>query len=422
MKLVLRFRHPAIAAGSATTVDLLVTLRAPAPVTPVRRPLALVCVLDVSGSMGGLKLRAVQSSLRRLVGQLVPGDRMAIVTFAEEVATPVPLVEITDASRDRIRAAVRALGAGGGTNLGGGLLAGLRLAAEATQAGGTARVLVLTDGMANHGPAQTREDLLTLAARRTPGVSISAFGYGDDCEHDLLGALADASGGGYAYLDRDDAVATAFARELGGLLATAAADVQVAVTLDGARHEARLEDVLFHGHGQVLLRGLPVGARVSAPAVELGTVEVRYLDSTGGPCSVRAPLRLDVVPAGSPLSEDREVAAAVAEAEVLSALEAAERLADQGRHEEAVARLCALPEGVQGGELADVVAALVHACRRNAYEGSGGLRTSAKSALARKRQRTNSLALAQLHQRTVSPHETEMERRFASDEDPDGDA
>ena len=162
-------------------------------------------------------------------------------------------------------------------------------------------------------------------------MTLSAFGYGADCDQVLLSTLADVGGGSFASIDGDDAVLTAFARELGGLVATYAADVRVRfVPLAGAPFEDRLGDLLFGGMASTGAR-IAVPARGNGVAIEAGEVEVRWRDALGREQREVTPLRVDYVDASeADLAELAEVVRARDERLLRIAQERAEAAAFRG--------------------------------------------------------------------------------------------
>src|SRR5689334_25414031 len=89
---------------------------------PARRPLDLVAAIDRSGSMAGEPLAAVLAAVDRLLRLLGPDDRIAVVTFDDEVDTVLPLLHHDPRSA---RHAVARIVSGGSTNLSGGWLKGV---------------------------------------------------------------------------------------------------------------------------------------------------------------------------------------------------------------------------------------------------------------------------------------------------------
>ena len=332
MKVTCRFNRARVAAERGHDLDLLVRLRAPAPpAREARRPVALVPAVDVSGSMAGRKLDAVKQALERLVAHLVPGDHVGLVAFDSEVRAVVPLVEVTEARRQELRRGIARLTAGSNTNLGGGLLAAVAMLTEAHPPRGLAtRVILLTDGLANEGPATGHDALVELATKRARAVSLSAFGYGADCDQALLADMAQAGRGSYAYIDSEDVVLGAFGRELGGLLATYATDVVVRVVpAVGAPFERRLGDVAWHGGAQLVVP-VAVAPRREEEGVEACRVEVSWRDRDERVERLTAVARLDhVAPRAADTRDDPEVARARDERLLREAQERAELCARQ---------------------------------------------------------------------------------------------
>ena len=79
--------RPCFAAGREQTSDVLIRVIAPEPAAAAaaRPRLNLSLVLDRSGSMAGEKLSRALEAARHCVDQLLPSDRVSVVTFDDEV-------------------------------------------------------------------------------------------------------------------------------------------------------------------------------------------------------------------------------------------------------------------------------------------------------------------------------------------------
>jgi Ca-activated chloride channel family protein len=178
--------------------------------------------------MHGSKLDYAKRSITKLIDHLGPGDYAGLVTFESEVRTHVRPVEITEATKNRLRTEVSKLHSMGGTNFAGGLLEAIDVIKKLDLPNGVLlRVIMFTDGQANEGIATKPEELLKLLKANMGRVTVSAFGYGDGggIDQDFLNAFATEGKGNYAYIKDPDAALTAFGRELGGLLSTYATDL-----------------------------------------------------------------------------------------------------------------------------------------------------------------------------------------------------
>jgi len=165
------------------------------PVAQSEPALALMLVIDKSGSMAGDKLERAKEAAIATAELLAPSDYLGVIGFDAE---PTRVVRLAVASqRTRIAHEVGRLAPGGGTALFPALDA-----AYADLAGVRARVrhvVVLTDG-------QTQEETLATLARsmRADGITLSSIGLGDDVNRALLTQLA-TEAGGRAYFTRDPA-------------------------------------------------------------------------------------------------------------------------------------------------------------------------------------------------------------------------
>lgn len=390
MKIVCKLGRSAAEPHRAHELDLLVRLCAPGRTGHGRAPLTVVPVVDVSSSMGGEPIGAVHEALERLLDHLVPGDHVAVITFESRVTAVVPLCEATAARKTEIAHIVRGLRTGRGTNLGGGLLRGLQEAALAVQrTGGRARVILLTDGQPSEGPAQEPDDLRAIVEARPAGVTVSAFGYAEHCDHDLLGALAEAGRGGYAYIEHCDTMLTAFRRELGGLVSTYASEVRVRVTTGRRPFECAVDDLLEHGERRAVAP-VALGPKQPGDAVEVGEVEVSWLDALGRPQTTRVPLRLDVRAGAESLADDPEVLRAGDERRLRNAQRAADSFVRRGDLDGAQSAFRREIASVRDPGVLAFAWKVLLPCYANqhAYRQSGGLRTSAAARLEGSRQRT----------------------------------
>lgn len=222
MKTTVQLTYERVRFDEAKDVHLVVSLAAPhLNAAAPRAPVCVIPVVDVSGSMSGEKLHFAKQSVMKLVDHLAPGDFCGVVVFSTGVETLAPPAEMTQARKDELKGLVGRLEPRDQTNLGGGMLAGLDHAKVARLPDGMlVRVILFTDGLANQGPAKSHAELMQLLEANLGRATLSAFGYGDDADQELLRDLSTKGKGNYAYVQSPENAVTAFARELGGLLST----------------------------------------------------------------------------------------------------------------------------------------------------------------------------------------------------------
>lgn len=93
-------------------------------------------------------------------------------------------------------------------------------------------VMLLTDGLANHGITDRNllKETVINALKEGPPIVIHTFGYGEDHDEDLLRDIAIAGGGNYYYMKSDEDVPTSFADALGGLISVIAQNAVVEIS------------------------------------------------------------------------------------------------------------------------------------------------------------------------------------------------
>ncbi len=275
----------------------------------------LVFLLDVSGSMyAPNKLPLLIQSLKLLVAELRPQDRVSIVVYAGR--SGLVLDRAYGNERERIYRALDSLSAGGSTAGG----AGIRLAYDVAQSTfiphGNNRVILATDGDFNVGVRSQRDLTELIERKREHGIYLSVLGFGNgNLKDDSMELLADKGNGNYAYIDSLLEAKKVLVTQMSGTLYTVAKDVKIQVEFNPAKVESyRLigyenrvmanED--FHddtkdageigmGHRvTALYEIIPAKGRNSGTQLkyqrpwyqvdsdELATVKIRYKDPKGG--------------------------------------------------------------------------------------------------------------------------------------------
>jgi Ca-activated chloride channel family protein len=160
--------------------------------------MALVLVLDTSGSMGGAgtetaKVELAKEVARSVVELLGDHDRIGVIQFDQDYRWLVPLVPARE--RERIVAQVGRLRAGGGTDM----LPALRAAYEALRSvqARVKHVIVLSDGQTDPGEFER-----WVGRMRAERITLTAVSVGKDADVPFMRSLA-RWGGGRHYLARD---------------------------------------------------------------------------------------------------------------------------------------------------------------------------------------------------------------------------
>ncbi len=202
-----------------------------ATATAVRPTVNVAFVLDRSGSMaGGDKFGLATAAIREGIGRLQKDDRLAIVAFDTSIDVVAESTQATPAGKAAAIAALERIAPRGGTDLAGGWLRGAEQVASGLMADGVNRVILLTDGQANHGMTDPAEIATHAAGLRVRGVASSTLGVGEDHDEALLGGMADAGGGTFRFIGRPDEIGPAIAQEVGELLEVTARGAVIRLT------------------------------------------------------------------------------------------------------------------------------------------------------------------------------------------------
>lgn len=261
---------PAEASGLLT----LVPPQVPGPVVPRD----LVVLLDTSGSMHGRPLQQAVAVACALVDSLLPQDQLQLVEFSTRPrAWREQPVAATPAARAEAVAWLRALQAGGGTEMRAGIEAALaRLRGEAQR-----QVVLVTDGLIGF-----EQEIVRAVREGLPrGSRVHTVGIGSSVNRGLLTPVARAGGGIERVIGLDEDAQRAAAE----LVAATAAPLVVDLELSGsalvevvhhrppdllAAHPSRLGLRLRAEGGELVVRGQtaagPWEQRLSVPATAPG--------------------------------------------------------------------------------------------------------------------------------------------------------
>jgi Ca-activated chloride channel family protein len=187
----------------------------------------LVFLIDVSGSMASAnRLPLVKSSLKMLVDQLRPQDKVAIVVYAGAAGLVLPSTAGSD--KTTIKDAIDRLDAGGSTAGGEGIKLAYKTAKQNFFKSGNNRVIMATDGDFNVGASSDSDMERLIEQERKSGVFLSVLGYGmGNYKDSKMETLADKGNGNYAYIDNITEARKTLVSEFGGTLFTVAKDVKL---------------------------------------------------------------------------------------------------------------------------------------------------------------------------------------------------
>ncbi|MEA2030979.1 MAG: von Willebrand factor type A domain-containing protein [candidate division Zixibacteria bacterium] len=194
-----------------------------------RKPANLIFVVDVSGSMSREnRLGLVRKSLRLLLDELTPNDRVGIVVYG---STGRVIMEPTGLeNKFQIERAIERLTPGGSTNAEEGLKLGYEMAKNHFNPSHINRIILCSDGVANVGRTGAADILKQIKKYADKGITLTTIGFGMGNFNDvLMEKLGNKGNGSYAYVDRLPEARRVFVENLTGMLQVIARDVKIQV-------------------------------------------------------------------------------------------------------------------------------------------------------------------------------------------------
>jgi Ca-activated chloride channel homolog len=277
-------------AGREQTVDVLIRITPPAlSPDPSTRPnwkgrpdLNLSLVLDRSGSMEGEKMVRAREAAMFCVDQMLPSDRLSVVTFDDRIEALFPSEPVTN--KQAMKDLIARVTARGSTALHEAWVRGGLTVSERMLDQGINRVVLITDGLANVGITNTDEIVTQALGLFQRGVSTSTIGIGADFNEDLLMPMAQSGGGNAWHVVEPDDMQHIFQTELEGLIAQYGHTVSLSlIPADGIRIVDVLNNFDLTETGRYRLPNLQAGspldivAQLKVGAEEAGT-QMRLLD------------------------------------------------------------------------------------------------------------------------------------------------
>ncbi|MBX3401538.1 MAG: VWA domain-containing protein [Gemmataceae bacterium] len=187
-----------------TTVEEILPVRSDFEKEKEKPSIAMVLVIDKSGSMGGQKIEMAKDAAKAAVELLGPRDKVSVIAFDGD---PFVVVEMQPASnKAQILDKIAGIEAGGGTSMG----QPMRDAHETlvqTQAK-LKHVIVLTDGISEP------DDFDGIAQNMAQSkMTCSTVAVGDDCDFKTLEQIAKVGNGRYYHAEDPANIPQIFAKE-----------------------------------------------------------------------------------------------------------------------------------------------------------------------------------------------------------------
>ena len=187
-----------------TTIEEILPVRSDFEKEKEKPSLAMILVIDKSGSMGGVKMEMAKDAAKAAVELLGPKDKVGVIAFDGDVFW---IAEVQSAAnKGQIIDKISGIEAGGGTTMG----PPMEAAYEALQntPAKLKHIIVLTDGVSE--PADFEGIAQNMAQAKQTCTTVAV---GDDCDFKLLQEIARLGNGRYYHAEDPSNVPQIFAKE-----------------------------------------------------------------------------------------------------------------------------------------------------------------------------------------------------------------
>ncbi len=273
------------------TAYLQLTLTTPNIISEKRRKrMNLSVVIDRSGSMSDQrKMEYAKKAFVSLVDQLQSNDILSIVIY-DDVVEVIRRAQKIGNDKQSIKRLIDEVYPRGSTNLGGGLVEGLRQSEKYAGKEFVNRVVLLSDGLANVGITDPVE-LNRIAKRyRDKSISITAMGVGLDYNENLMMGLSESGGGNYYFIEHPHSLAAIIRQEFDMVSSVVAQNGAIYLTLGDNVHVQDVVGCEFKNENARYI--IPIGDLYANETREF-TVELSIPAGTGNRIVASGELRYE---------------------------------------------------------------------------------------------------------------------------------
>ena len=162
-----------------------------------KKPVDLIVVMDISGSMRGDKITTARASLMQFVEKLDNRDRLQIILFSTDISTLTPLTPLGE-KRQQVLDSVAGIFEQGDTRLYDATLTAYQTLLENGDPDHIRSIVVLTDGQDTLSSYTLDEVMNQINASSGEGgnaIKVFTIAFGDNADKDVLIRLAEPTGG-----------------------------------------------------------------------------------------------------------------------------------------------------------------------------------------------------------------------------------
>lgn len=192
-----------------------------------RQPMSIMAIVDRSGSMTGEPIETVKASLRQMVEELGPQDRLGITIYG--TTSLVHLQPLSaDGNKQHMLDAINSIAIDGSTNLESGLKLGYDAAlAEADKFDGKVRMMLFTDEQPNTGRTDPAGFMGLAEDASRHGIGMTTIGVGVRYDGALATRISSVRGGNLFFVESENSGKDLFKKEFRNMVSEVAHDVTI---------------------------------------------------------------------------------------------------------------------------------------------------------------------------------------------------
>ena len=198
----------------------------------------LICVIDVSGSMVGEKIKLVKQSLKVLLELMGEKDKLGLVLFNHQSQKLLDLTYTTKENKKNIISLIDSIQAGGGTYILGGLEIAVSMLKSSSKEECTnlnnifvsSAIILLSDGMDNKmDHIEIGNGLKELYKSTNLIFTLHTFGYGSDHDPKIMNTLATIGDGSFYFVEEYKKVVEYFVNVLGACVSMISEKAKISI-------------------------------------------------------------------------------------------------------------------------------------------------------------------------------------------------
>ncbi|CAK64168.1 unnamed protein product (macronuclear) [Paramecium tetraurelia] len=185
----------------------------------------LICLIDISGSMIGVKIEMVKASLIVLLQFLGDNDRLQLITFDNDAHRLTPLKTVTNQNKSYFTQIIKQIKANGGNRISEATKMAFYQLKSRKYINNVTSVFLLSDGVDYTYPEvknqiQTVNEVFTL----------HTFGFGEDHDAQMMTQLCNLKSGSFYFVQDVTLLDEFFADALGGLISVVGEQLEITLS------------------------------------------------------------------------------------------------------------------------------------------------------------------------------------------------